>query len=955
MKQQFSKPTTDAPASSGEMMSRRGLLALFGRTSAVVLGGAMAVACTEEGGEDTGAELDCGGEAELDDAITGTVTDGLGQDWSPATSAERTAVPTSCWQCVARDGAIGYVEDGRLVKIEGNPRLLRTGGKLCARGQGGVGQVYDPDRLLFPMRRVAGTARGEHQWERITWDEALGELAERLAEVRAEDPKYLMFHYGRMKASSSKMTKTYFLPAFGSKTYAGHTSICEATKWTGQELVWGKHYDINDVSRSNVILCFGSNPMVAHTSHIPFVQRLTKAVAQDRIKLYTFDPRMSETAARSTKWLPIKPGTDLAVVLAMAYHIVTRDLVPDEGRDFINRWTNIDPGGFDSRLERLADVLMYPDAYIADQLDADPALVDYWQPDDQPPGGYTPAWAEQVSGVPATEIIRIAEEYAAGSPGSSIISYRGAVMHWNGAYCEMAIQLLEGLCGNIDVPGGRVHAVAAKWNYSSTYPKPSNSTSGLKVQNDHHFIAPTHHASHQVLSAIRDADVDGRPKIYFVYCYTPAYANGDIQENIDILKDESILPYIVVSDTSYTEAVMYGDLVLPDTTYLERWDWEDNVSYDQIHEYYIRQPVVEPLGEVRNLQDVWIELARMLSEGGDDPLEQVAAIGSMENFVKAACNDTEAVNAAGIARGYADGFEFMKAEGAWYDPDEEPKYLAYLDEVDVELTDPDLVEDTDEGLYIFQDDEGIVWECTKAELNTGYRRTKDAYKRYVGQVIDDSGIVYKGFAPDKANKSGFFELESKILEAGHYPALPVWMPIPEHREPLAANELYLSTFKLATQTHSRTQNCKLLTELDHHNPAWINPTTASDLGIADGDEVKLSLSRALYNAADRSDSRGVATGAMTVEVKVTHAIRPGVISISHSLGHWAYGRYASGTKSPLVDQDTDYDEHGALDPDKDAAWWKRFGYRSNWLMPNAGDPVGGGLRYFDVIVTVEKA
>ncbi len=193
--------------------------------------------------------------------LVGDIKDGVGKDYSPTTGKERTAVPSACWQCVARDAMIAYVEDGRLAHLEGNHRLLRTNGKLCSKGQGGVNHVYDPDRLLFPMKRIDGTERGAGQWERITWDDAIDELVKKLQAVRDDDPGKFMLHYGRMKGSSSKVMKDYFLYGFGSKTYAGHTSICESNKWTSQELVWGKHYDVNDVENSKTSLVFGSNPL----------------------------------------------------------------------------------------------------------------------------------------------------------------------------------------------------------------------------------------------------------------------------------------------------------------------------------------------------------------------------------------------------------------------------------------------------------------------------------------------------------------------------------------------------------------------------------------------------------------------------------------------------------------------------------------------------------------------
>ncbi len=180
----------------------------------------------------------------------------VGRDFSPITNRERKAIPSACWQCVSRDGIIGYVESGRLVKIEGNPKLPRTNGKVCARGQAGVNQVYDPDRILYPMKRVG--KRGQGKWRRISWNEALNEVTAKLRELRDNGhPEEFMFHYGRMKASSSKIIKSHFLAAYGTGTIGNHTTICEGGKWVAQELTWGHHYDINDVTHTNFILNFG--------------------------------------------------------------------------------------------------------------------------------------------------------------------------------------------------------------------------------------------------------------------------------------------------------------------------------------------------------------------------------------------------------------------------------------------------------------------------------------------------------------------------------------------------------------------------------------------------------------------------------------------------------------------------------------------------------------------------
>jgi anaerobic selenocysteine-containing dehydrogenase len=217
------------------------------------------------------------GTATASKALAGTVDFAKGgKDFSPETGAERQMIPSSCWSCVTRDAMVGYVEDGRLVKLEGHPDSIRGRGKICAKGAAGINQLYDPDRVLYPMKRAG--KRGSGKWKRISWDEALTEVAARLKKPRDEGhPEKFMFHYGRMKASSSKIVGT-FLSTYGTGTKGNHTSICEGGKWTAQEFTWGKHYDNWDFDNTKFVLNFGSGVIDAHTNHIPTSQRLVDAV-----------------------------------------------------------------------------------------------------------------------------------------------------------------------------------------------------------------------------------------------------------------------------------------------------------------------------------------------------------------------------------------------------------------------------------------------------------------------------------------------------------------------------------------------------------------------------------------------------------------------------------------------------------------------------------------------------
>ncbi len=801
-------------------------------------------------------------------ALTGKLNLSMGgKDFSPKTKAERKKIPSACWQCVTRDGIVGFVEDGRLVKIEGNPELPRTNGKLCSRGQAGVNQLYNPDRLLYPLVRTG--KRGENKWKRISWDEALGLLVnggeiaghkvKGLKTLRDEGkPENFMFHYGRMKGSDGKIIKSNFLKAYGTGTIGNHTSVCESAKWTAQELTWGGHYDNWDLDNTNFVLNFGSNVLECHTNHIPMAQRLVEAMARGT-KLYTFDVRLSNTAARSTEWVPIKSGTDLAVVLAMCKVLLDNDICD---KDFINNYTNVT---VDELKEHLAE--------------------------------YTPEWAQEISNVPAEKIRSIALEYGRTRP-SVCINYRGSVMHYNGVQTERAILMLEAIAGNIDSPGGRCRAVGASWKFSikppGGHPKKLHIVDGKKGM----YAFPTHHASHQVFNMIREGPE--RPEIYMFYCYNPAYVNGECQANIDLMKDEKKIPFLVAVDVALSESSELADLVLPDATYLERWTCDDMVAANQVPEFYIRQPMVKPLGESRNFCDVVCEIARMLDLN--------LGFNSAEEFVKNGCENTPGVKEAG-------GFEYMKKHGAWYDKSAKPAYFSHALEVDTSGA----TLDADTGVYY-----------KKEEGNTDYSSldSKHAAKQYIAQKCGD-GTARRGFPPDKHRwKTGLFEIRSKALEDKGFDAIPSWMPIPEHEE-MASDQLILTTFKVAVQTHSRTQNSKWLTELYHDNPAWINPDTARKLNITDGDLINLKSS----------------VGDINIKAHITEGIVPEVIAISNHCGHWAYGEYASGKESTVH----------VCESDCHYIWWKEKGVHLNWIIPNIGDPIGGAQRWMDTVVTVSKA
>jgi thiosulfate reductase / polysulfide reductase chain A len=800
------------------------------------------------------------------------------RDFSPTTGKERKMIPSACWQCVTRCANVGYVEDGRLVKIEPNINSIRTEGTLCAKGQAAVNQTNDPDRILHPMKRVG--KRGEGKWKRISWDEALNEVAGRMKMNRDRGtPEKVVYHYGRAKASHSKTVGGFF-KAFGTGSIGNHTSICEGGKWTAQELTWGGHYDNWDFDNAKFVLNFGSNFLETHTNHIPVAHRMLWAMADRGLEMVTFDIRLSNTAAKSREWIAPKVGTDSAIILAMINVVMKEGLYKGDGEEFL-KYTRV-----------TEDV----NASVATKIAAIKKQV----------ASYTPQWAEKISGVSADKIASLAREFGTKKP-AVLVTYRGLVAHYNGNEGERAAQLLCAITGNMDKPGTRLKAVGAGWNFPKIKAAKKTPKLGIFDGFPGQAAYPTHHVSHQVLKMIKDGS-HGRPDMYITYCYTPAYANGDVQENIDILKDEKLIPYYVSVDPFYGDSTMFADLILPDTPFTERWTCEDMVDPKGIGEFYIRQPFTKPLGEARDFSDVVFDLGKRL---GVD----MGKATSHEDYVRRACNSTPGVKEAG-------GFEYMKKHGVWHDKNKKPSQQVYNRPVASSVYQAKGV--------VLDKASGVYWKPkSAADEKKGYYNTKKAFKGYVAQKMPHG--VFSGFAPDAVNKSGYLEMWSPLLKMKGFDPLPTWMPIPEHQN-MGKDDLHLTTYKVATQSHSRTQNSKYLSEVYHTNPAWINPKTAKEKGIYDGDSIKITSP----------------TGEFVTKAQVTEAIMPGVVAVSHHCGHWAYGRYASGKRSPNAGSD----DRG--DRDFKLKWWTDNGVHPNWAIANSPDPINGQQRWMDTVVKVSR-
>ena len=805
-----------------------------------------------------------------------------GEAYSRYSGEELEGVPSICGQCPSHCAIVGYLDRDHLYKVEGQPNSIRNEGKICAKGQAAAQAVYDPDRILFPMRRVG--KRGEGKWQKISWDTALKDLATRLKKFRDQGQAgKFVFHHGWISDSAEHLIDEVFLPAYGTKSIIRQTCRSQSARRTAQELTWGGREDSWDFERSRYILNFGSNVLEAHTNQVSLARRLARSIVDNRLRMVTFDVRLSNTAAKSDQWLPIKPGTDLAVVLSMCQVIMAEGLYSGKGEDFLEFCL-------------LNDSL---DASINEKIDILNAHLE----------SYTPEWAEEISGVPATRIVEIAHEFATAGP-ACVISSRGSSARYNGVETERAIQMLAAITGNIDNPGGRCQAVTPQWNYPAG-PDEIPEASGLNFIETSNEKAklPMFDAGHKVLKQIKAGGE--RPGVYMWYHHNPAYSSSNTTETIDILKDESLLPFTVAVTPYYDETAALADLILPDALDLERFDIETGVSPNQVAEYAIRQPIVSPQGEARDFQDVCCELAQRM----DFPL----GFDSAEAFVEKACKLTP------IVKKKARGFRRMKQNGVWHDKKAEPEYDAYQKTVSAEtLAEPGVIFDSRTGLYWNWQVAGVESE-NKAQ-QAGYVKTPNASKAYVGQKFGNK--VYAGFAPGRLNKSGYFELYSPTLAAQGLPGLPTYIDIPEHTS-MQEGQLILTSFKVNVQTASTTANSSWLGEIAHQNEACLNPLTAAEKDIGDGDTISISST----------------IGEVQAIAHVTPTIAPGVIAIAAHSGHQQGGRYASGKSAPFGLDDARHDEY---------MWWQAGGTHTNQIIPDASEPISGQQRWMDTVVDVVK-
>ena len=451
--------------------------------------------------------------------------------------------------------------DGALFKLEGNPYHPHSLGKLCPRGQAGVETYYDPDRLKYPLIRAG--ERGSGRFRRATWDEALDFTAKQMLAIKERyGPEAMIF------STTHNLLQPVFeilLKAYGSPNYGTQRSLCFNAMILANLLTYGVEEPGRDYNGVKYIIYTGRNLMEAISNSE--TQQLMAAIANGA-HVVVLDPRFTKTAARATEWLPIKPGTDLAFHLALLHEIIYNDLYD---KQFVQDYTV----GFDTLKTGVAD--------------------------------YTPAWAEKQCEIPAQTISRIASEFAAAAPHAFAHPGWRTSNFLNSFQTERAIADLNGLIGNWGQPGGYqpVAAEGAGLSALSIPPFPRGSALRLDGVPWKYPLVPL---AIGVFQEIRDNVVSGQPYAahgWFIYRQNPVDSIPDRNKTLEAF---SKLDFIVTTDIIPNDTAWFSDVILPEASYLERYDPLTVVD----NTVYIRQPAVPPLGESRSGLEIFKELGNRL-------------------------------------------------------------------------------------------------------------------------------------------------------------------------------------------------------------------------------------------------------------------------------------------------------------------------------------------------------
>jgi anaerobic selenocysteine-containing dehydrogenase len=867
------------------------------------------------------------------------------QAWPERKERHYQLVPTTCFNCESACGLLAYIdkETGKIQKFEGNPENPGSRGRNCAKGPATLNQVTDPDRILYPLKRVG--RRGEGNWERVTWDQVLDDLAGRIRKAIVEDRKgEIMYHVGR--PGEDGFTER-ILAAWGVDGHNSHTNICSSGAREGYQLWMGLDRPSPDHANAKVILLISAHLESGHYFN-PHAQRIIDGKTNGA-KLIVMDTRLSNTATHADYYIAPYPGSEAAILLAIANYLIQNNLY---NREFVRKWWNWfeymevrsqEPGAGEVSTGSGSDRVTFEDfERVLKQLYAE----------------YTFEFAAQESGVDATTLQEIAKLVSTAGTQLSSHNWRsvtsGNSHGWSVARC---LFMLNCLMGAVATEGG---VFPNAWN--KFVPKPIHTPPHPKMWGEINWPQEFPLSMHEMSFLLPHLLKEGRGKLdtYFTRVYNPVWTNPDGFSWIEALSDESLIGCHAALTPVWSETAYFADYVLPMGLGPERHDIHSYETHDS-QWLGFRQPVMRAArqrngedvndtrevnpGEVWEENEFWMELTWRIDRDGSLGIRQFVESKKIPGtrlsvdeyygwiFENSLPGLPEKAAAEGLTplefmRRYG-SYEIKKKTGALYDEN------VAAEELDDQR----------------EDDFGRVFTraAKPASPNVvplpGPDGDADG-RRLVGINVD--GEIKRGF-PTPSGKLEFFSQTLADWGWNEY-AIPTYIRGHIHPQNLEADQtILISTFRLPIQIHTRSSNAKWLNEIAHTNPLWLHTSHAAKLGVRTGDLVRVETE----------------IGYFVVRAWVTEGIKPGIVACSHHMGRWKIHETGQKQMMATVKLDHDGDRWGlkreagvgpykSSDKDTLRIWWNDVGVHQNLTFPVHPDPISG-MHCWHQAVRVRKA
>jgi thiosulfate reductase/polysulfide reductase chain A len=494
-----------------------------------------------------------------------------------------------CFMCTVRCPIRVEVENDEVIWIEGNPHVPGIEGALCAKGSAGIALLNDTERPQHPMIRSG--PRGAGQWRRVSWEEALDYVADKLKSVIQEHGPQ-SFVFGERTNLNTHISKT-FMKALGSPNHFTHDALCKGSVNTAFRSLTG-YTDAEvgiDYANTRHIIMYGRN--IFESLEIKAINNLLDAMDKGA-KLTYIDPRVTVTASKAQRYWQIRPGTDLALNYALIHTILKEKLYD---KDYVNCW-----------VEGLAELKAFVEPY-------------------------TPAWAETETGIPASEIVALAREAATVKPAVVFhYGYRGS-LHLNEIYLRRSLVILNALMGSIEAKGGLFFKKGPKavglgdvGKYTDQeFPK----IEFLRFDGSGRKAFPITDSSHGNAQMLAQAILNQDPYPIRAALFNRFEPLQSIADSGQVRRALDKLDLIVDIDVNYSEIAWYADVILPESIYLERSDSLMVVSGLK-PQLFMRRQAVSPRYDTKPGWWIIKELGRRLGVGQYLPFETIEDIWNLQ-------------------------------------------------------------------------------------------------------------------------------------------------------------------------------------------------------------------------------------------------------------------------------------------------------------------------------------